>query len=320
MLVDLVALDGYSLDTATTFRLAPGGAPANVAVAVRRLGETAAFLGKTGDDPFGTLLLRTLTEVGVDVRGFTVAQGFQTMLAFVATGGDGSRSFAFYEGRTAESRFGAADLNHEMIERAAVYHFGSISLIQPSFRAATLRGAKIARAAGRLVTIDPNVRLELWPSVDVLRARTAEALSLVDVIKLSLEELELVTCESDLSVGCEALRAHGARLAVVTLGAEGCYFQTVDRDGRVPGFPLTVVDALGAGDAFMGALISQLVGTSLAEFRIAETPLDIETMLRFANAAGAIATTTHGAIPALPTRAQVEMLMTSEAHESLSSS
>jgi fructokinase len=157
------------------------------------------------------------------------------------------------------------------------------------------------------VSFDPNVRLELWDSPRRARETILECLHLADVVKVSGDELEFLTGTSEPASACRRLREAGPVLAVATLGAGGCVFDTPGHAGHVSPVPVEAVDSLGAGDAFVAGMLATLADRS--ERSLLSDPQRLSRALRFANAVGAITTTQYGAIPALPTRAQVEQLL-----------
>jgi fructokinase len=308
LLFDFVALeDSPRLEQATTFHRAPGGAPANVAVALTRLGTRSSFVGKIGGDAFGRSLRQTLAAEGVDLRGLVEDGAARTPLAFVGSDGQGGRSFVFYHDGMADTLLRPDEVNRDLIGGARVFHFGSVTLAAEPSASATLAAARCARESGCLVSFDPNVRLELWDSPERALECILNALHMVDVVKVSSDELEFLTGTSDPVQACCRLREPGPTLAVVTLGADGCYYDASTHAGHVPGVRVKAVDSLGAGDAFVAGLlagISAQGGSAVIADRDALIPA-----LSFANAVGAITTTQYGAIPALPTRAQVERLL-----------
>jgi fructokinase len=309
-LIDFVALDS-ELGSASKFIRAAGGAPANVAVALSRLGTPSAFVGKLSTDLFGRFLRETLACEGVDLRGLVEDDVARTPLAFAGSDGTAGRAFVFYHDGMADTLLRADELlfARELITHARLFHFGSVTLAAEPGAGATLHAADCARRSSCLVSFDPNVRLEVWNSSEQARQTILNALTLADVVKLSSDELEFLAGTRDPAEACRKLRAQGPHLVVVTLGPNGCYYDTGSACGFVPGVPVTVVDTLGAGDAFVGGLLAGLA--------FEDSALDDEAtlirVLRFANAVGAITTTRYGAIPALPTRHEVETLLSSNA-------
>jgi fructokinase len=304
-LIDFVAdVSGVSLIDCPGFRKAPGGAPANVAVGLARLGVPVRFIGKVGDDPFGRFLEQTLAGAGVDTRGMRFDPEARTGLAFVALQADGERDFTFYRHPSADMRLSPAEIDPALFDGARLFHFGSITLITEPSRSATLAAIAAARSAGCAVSYDPNLRLPLWPSAEAARRAILVAMPAADLVKVSEEEAVFLHGDPDRCA--EALLAQGPRLVLVTRGAAGCdYFTAEGARGHVPGFSVTAVDTTGAGDGFVAGLLARLPASgtaSLAEEQLRET-------LRFANAVGALTCTQKGAIPALPTPAAVAALL-----------
>jgi len=304
-LIDFVAdVAGVTLAECPGFRKAPGGAPANVAVGVARLGGEAAFVGKVGDDPFGRFLVATLAAAGVDTRGIRYDSEARTGLAFVSLTATGERDFVFYRHPSADMRLRPEELPATLIDSCAVCHFGSISLIAEPCRSAHLAAAERARVAGARITYDPNLRPPLWPSLAHARSAILDFLPQAHWVKVSEEEAEFLLGPGSPPAWAEALLARGPELVCITLGASGCYLATPHASASVPGFAVDVVDTTGAGDAFVAALLVQ--GAT-------EAPLDDAEWLtaagRFACAAGALTCTRKGAIPALPRRDEVVALL-----------
>jgi len=309
LLIDFVSLRrGVRLAEAPAFRRAAGGAPANVAVGVARLGRRAAFLGQVGDDDFGHFLAETLRRAGVDIRGLRFSSAARTALAFVSLRADGERDFLFYRHPSADMLWRPEDVERTVASATRIFHFGSISLIDEPVRSATLAALAEARAHGALVSYDPNLRLPLWPSAEAARTGILLGWREAEIVKLSEEELSFLTGSSE----PDALRAlwhDRLRLVVVTRGAAGCVYRTPETSGAVPGFPVRVVDTTGAGDGFVAGL---LVG--LLEGAGDWSRATIEQALRLANAVGALVCTRRGAIPAMPTRARVTRFLRTVGH------
>ncbi|QCE09119.1 fructokinase-2-like [Vigna unguiculata] len=298
MLIDFVpTVSGVSLAEAPGFLKAPGGAPANVAIAVARLGGKAAFVGKLGDDEFGHMLAGILKENGVRADGITFDQGARTALAFVTLRADGEREFMFYRNPSADMLLQPEELNLELIRSAKVFHYGSISLIVEPCRSAHLKAMEVAKEAGCLLSYDPNLRLPLWPSADEARKHILSIWEKADLIKVSDVELEFLT-KSDKIDDASALSLWhpNLKLLLVTLGEQGCRYYTKNFKGSVDAFHVKTIDTTGAGDSFVGALLSKIVDDQT----ILEDESRLRDVLKFANACGAITTTQKGAIPALP--------------------
>ncbi|KAH9627271.1 hypothetical protein KSS87_006229 [Heliosperma pusillum] len=302
MLIDFVpTISGVSLAEAPGFLKAPGGAPANVAIAVAKMNGNAAFAGKLGADEFGRMLAAILKQNGVVDEGICFDEGARTALAFVTLRSDGEREFMFYRNPSADMLLRPDELNLELIRQAKIFHYGSISLIVEPCRSAHLKAMEEAKAAGALLSYDPNLRLPLWPSPKEARKQILSIWDKAEVIKVSDNELEFLTGNSDIGDATAMSLWHSnLKLLLVTLGDHGCRYYTKNFKGSVEAFIVTAVDTTGAGDSFVGALLSKIVD----DHAIIEDEPRLREVLKFANACGAITTTKKGAIPALPTEAE----------------
>ncbi|TXG72804.1 hypothetical protein EZV62_001383 [Acer yangbiense] len=307
MLIDFVPTEsGVSLAEAPGFLKAPGGAPANVAIAVTRLGGKAAFVGKLGDDEFGHMLAGILKENGVNGDGINFDQGARTALAFVTLRADGDREFMFYRNPSADMLLKPEELNLELIQSAKAFHYGSISLIVEPCRSAHLKAMEVAKDAGALLSYDPNLRLPLWPSAEEARVQIMSIWEKAEVIKVSDVELEFLTGSDKIDDESALSLWHpNLKLLLVTLGEKGCRYYTKHFKGSVDAFHVETVDTTGAGDSFVGALLTKVVD----DHSILEDEGRLREVLKFANACGAITTTKKGAIPALPTETEVLSLL-----------
>ncbi|KAJ4822682.1 Fructokinase-2 [Turnera subulata] len=307
MLIDFVpTVSGVSLAEAPGFLKAPGGAPANVAIAVSRLGGKSAFVGKLGDDEFGHMLAGILKENGVVADGINFDQGARTALAFVTLRADGEREFMFYRNPSADMLLKPEELNLELIRSAKVFHYGSISLIVEPCRSAHIKAMQVAKDAGALLSYDPNLRLPLWPSAEEAREQILSIWDKAEVIKVSDVELEFLTGSDKISdEDALSLWHDNLKLLLVTLGEKGCRYYTKSFRGSVEGFHVKTVDTTGAGDSFVGALLCKIVDDQ----SVLEDEPRLKEVLKYACACGAITTTKKGAIPALPTEAEALLLL-----------
>ncbi|WOL15586.1 fructokinase-1 [Canna indica] len=303
MLIDFVPTEaGVSLAEASAFLKAPGGAPANVAIAVARLGGRGAFVGKLGDDEFGRMLAAILRENGVSDAGVVFDAGARTALAFVTLRADGEREFMFYRNPSADMLLTVAELNLDLIRNASIFHYGSISLIAEPCRSAHLKAMEVAKEAGALLSFDPNLRLPLWPSPEEARKQILSIWDQADIAKVSEVELSFLTGQNSLDdeVAMKLWRPN-LKLLLVTFGDKGCKYYTKDFRGIVGSFSIKQVDSTGAGDAFVGAMLQGIVQDRSA----LQDEKKLRQVLRFANACGAITATKKGAIPSLPNASEV---------------
>ena len=274
------------------FAANPGGAPANLAVAAARLGAQTAFIGKVGADAFGRYLKEVLAENKVDVSG----------MAVVSVDATGERDFSFYRSANADVMLCKEDISDEALKAAKIVHFGSVSLTADPSRTATLDAAARAKKLGAVITYDPNYRANLWKNKEDAIAQMKAPLPLVDILKVSDEELPLLTGTTDCKSGTAQLAQNGIKLIFVTLGPDGVFYRFGEKTGHVAGVPCKVGDTNGAGDTFFGAALSKLCKEELDTLTVDK----LESILAFANKAASITTSRHGAIPAMPTLAEVE--------------
>jgi fructokinase len=303
---------------ARTFRQFAGGAPANAAVAVAKLGGRCEFVGMLSEDMFGDFLLRSLREAGAGVRYVRRTDVANTALAFVSLDAHGERSFNFYRPPAADLLFRDADFDPDCFAAASIFHACSNSLTDTDIAAATLSGMARARAADALVSFDLNLRPALWPDAAPPLPVLWRALEAADLIKLAREELEYLKEGrfSDGDIVARLLRT--ARLVLITDGAAPMRWFERGRSGELPTFEVKTVDTTAAGDAFIGGLLSQLQreGVDARTFdAFLAQPAELERCLRYASACGALAVTRHGAFAALPTHAEAIALLGATAVE-----
>lgn len=309
LLIDFVpTVNGVSLADAPAFKKAPGGAPANVAVGIARLGGSSAFIGKVGEDEFGRMLVDILKENNVEHKGMRFDLGARTALAFVTLKADGEREFMFFRNPSADMLLTESELDVDLIQQAKIFHYGSISLITDPCKSAHLAAMRIARDTGSILSYDPNLRLPLWPSASEAREGILSIWDKADLIKVSEEEVGFLTGGADPfdDTVVRNLFHPNLKLLLVTEGQQGCRYYTKDFSGRVKGLAVEAVDTTGAGDAFVSGILSQLA----KDLTLLQKEESLREALKFANACGAITVTERGAIPALPTREAVLAALT----------
>ena len=282
----------------------PGGAPANVTVAAARLGEEAAFAGSVGRDLFGDFILRALEAEGVQTSSVRRCEPpTRTSLAFVEIGEDGDRSFTFYRSDpAADELISPEDVSEEFVSGASFVNFGSIMLIKDPARSAVHKAARLARDQNVPAAFDVNFREHLWLSVEAAREAVNPLLDLSTIVKLGDEEVAPLLGTESKEEAAQQLLGRGVSLVLVSLGREGAFYATQEFSGQVPAFEVEVVDATGAGDAFLAATLVHLSEDSKSSFdeeRVREA-------VRRGTAAGALACTDYGAMRALPTKDELE--------------
>jgi fructokinase len=304
LLVDMFpAEQGRRLAEVSAFHPKPGGAPANAAVAVARLGAKSAFIGKLGDEAFGHHLAQVLQENGVDTRGIRFDAYARTTLAFIAKPDVNTQEFVFYRNPGADTCLQADELDRALLQETKVLHFGSLSLGAEPIRTATWEAVSVARQAGALISFDVNYRPTLWDSPDHACQQVTAMIPQANLLKVNEVELALLTGSQDPAASRKLLEM-GPQLVVVTLGPYGSYFCVAEGSEHVPPFAVTAVDATGCGDAFIAGLLCQLIADG--GWRAQLQPARLRQILRYANAVGALTAQTLGVIPALPTAKQVE--------------
>ncbi|KAL0913414.1 hypothetical protein M5K25_016875 [Dendrobium thyrsiflorum] len=305
MLIDFVpTVSGVSLAEAPAFKKAAGGAPANVAVGIARLGGSSAFIGKVGHDEFGHMLSNILKINNVDNSGVRFDTGARTALAFVTLRADGEREFMFYRNPSADMLLKESELDLHLIKKGSIFHYGSISLIEEPCRSTHLAALKFAKKEGLILSYDPNLRLPLWPSADAAREGIKSIWEYADVIKVSEDEISFLTGGEDPysdEVVYNKLFHPNLKLLVVTEGEKGCRYYTKKFHGRVAGFRVNAVDTTGAGDSFVSGLLIHLASNQ----DLYKDEKKLKEALVFANACGALTVTERGAIPSLPTKETV---------------
>lgn len=311
LLAEFVATQvNVSLADAPGFIKAPGGAPANVAVAVKRLGMSAGFAGKVGDDPFGVFLRQSLEADGVDTTYLLADRCARTTAVFVAVWDDGHKDLCFYRNPGADMMLTPDEITPSMFDGARCFHYGSISFIDEPSASAQRKALDLARARGLMISYDPNYRPTLWPSVEQAKEVIQDSFRYCHLAKISQEEWQVATGQADLQGGIRAVLDKGVELLVISRGEQGALATNGDYFIEMPPFPVKVVETTGAGDGFMAAMITRLLPQREALGSLANIPeAVVRDALRFANAVGALTCTKMGAIPALPTTAEVEVFL-----------
>ncbi|WP_159718190.1 carbohydrate kinase family protein [Geminicoccus flavidas] len=305
LLIDLVPLP--SADGSMRFVAKPGGAPGNVAVGVARLGGRSAMLTKVGEEAFGRMLVDTLRTNGVAVDGIASTAERRTGLAVVTLTDQGDRDFFFYRDGCADSDLLPDELALDLLRDSRVCHVGSLYLAQPTSASAQRYAVAAAQAAGITVSADPNLRVHLWNDREAMLAAGREVIGQARIVKISDEELVMLTGVADTEAAIRSLWHDGMQVVAVTRGPEGAEIFTMDDHVRVDGFPVETVDTIGCGDAFMATMLAELVGR---DFRLTGQD-DLTAVARRACAAGALTATRTGGMESLPDQAAVDRFLAS---------
>lgn len=306
LLIDFTP-SGSSPNGNRLFEQNPGGAPANVLACLANLGKKTGFIGKVGDDEFGNYLMRVLRNHHIGMEGLFVDDKVNTTLAFVHLKENGDRSFSFYRNPGADTCLRPEEITEELLQ-TKIFHFGSLSLTDEPARSATLYALRLAEENKAFISYDPNWRPPLWPSLPEAKKQILQVMGMVDLLKISEEEMMFLVGTDDCLEGTSQLYDQfGLQAILVSLGANGCFYRVGEITGHVPGYAVKTIDTTGAGDGFLGGVLFQLLerGTDLSQW----TRSDVEDSIRFANAIGALVTTKRGAIPAMPSMGQISRLM-----------
>ncbi len=307
-MMDVVALGELLIDFATvsadadgypTMAAQPGGAPANFLAALGKFGAKTALLGKVGNDAFGRLLVGTLEKAGIETCGIVCAEDVFTTLAFVTLDEKGERSFSFSRKPGADTCIRFEELDLSLIDQAKVFHFGSLSLTDEPARSATYRAVAYARAHGKLISYDPNLRKPLWRDLEEAKEQLIWGLAHADVVKISDEEVQFLF-GLDVEAGAAyILEQFLVKLVYVTCGAGGCYFKNSVVQGWVPGLQgVRVRDTTGAGDIFGGSAMWKLLQYDADPATLNAAAL--RDVVRFACASAGLSVTKSGGLSSVP--------------------
>jgi len=314
VLIDMLAQPAVTVDEPRAFLQFAGGAPANVSVAVARLGGHSHFVGMLGEDMFGEFLLESLRECGVSIDGVVRTNEARTALAFVALDASGERSFSFYRPPSADMLFRAPHFDQLGFEGVRLFHVCSNTLTEEEIARTTFEGMRRAREAGAVISFDMNLRPMLWPRGMDAAPLVWQALALADVVKVSREEFDWL-CGSpgvDGNAVIDRIWKGGAQLLLITDGDHPLCWHTRQDAGQVSAFRVQVRDTTAAGDAFVGGFLYQLenrLASGLGLDAFCRDRLAIEECLHFAAAVGALAVTRRGAFAAMPQLAEVLSLI-----------
>lgn len=276
----------------------PGGAPCNFLATLSRFGMKTAFIGKVGKDDFGRMLRETLDSCGIDTRGLISDPDVFTTLAFVTFDSSRDRSFSFARKPGADTCLRPDELDTDVIDRARMLHFGTLSLTDEPSRSATVAAVDYAIRRGKLISFDPNLREPLWPSPELAKEQILWGLGKADVVKISEEEADfLFGCGYEKSAGI-ILGDYGVKLVLLTRGAEGCYVKNRRASCLLPARRVTAVDTTGAGDIFGGSAAYCLLksGKDPAEL---DGP-ELRALAEFASAAAGLSVQRPGGISGIP--------------------
>lgn len=311
-MLDVVALGELLIDFAAkskdpdgypTMAANPGGAPGNFLAALNVYGKKTAFLGKVGADTFGHLLLGTLQKAGIETKGVIADPDYFTTLAFVTFDSAGDRSFSFARKPGADTQLCWEEVDQSLIDEARVFHFGTLSLTDEPARTATRKAASYAKETGKLISCDPNLRVPLWRSKEEAREQMLWSLQQADLVKISDNEVSFLWACSPEDGAEKLLREFDVKLAMVTLGAEGCLLRTKNACFRAPAPKVHPVDTTGAGDIFGGSAVARFLDLEKAPDAL--TRDDLSYIGTYALMAASLSTERSGGIPSIPEKETV---------------
>ena len=311
LLVEFVATEkNISLANAPGFVKAPGGAPANVAVALSNLGLSTRFVGKVGSDPFGEFLRTSLQEKSIDTEFLFDDPETRTTSVFVAVWEDGRKDLCFYRNPGADIMLRKEEIRTAMLEGGRCFHYGSVTFAEEPAASAQRTLLEMAKAKGMMISYDPNYRPTLWPNRETAQKVIQEAFRDCHLAKISDEEWEVATGEKGLKNGIKKIMEFGVELLVLSRGENGALATNGYYQIEIPGIAVDVVETTGAGDGFLAAMITQLLPLREAQGSLTHIPKEqVEAALHYANAVGAMTCLKMGAIPALPTHEEVERFL-----------
>ena len=303
LLIDFTE-NGMSAQGNPVFEANPGGAPCNVLSMLAKLGHKVSFIGKVGNDMFGTQLEKVIAEVGIDTTGLLKDDEVHTTLAFVHTLEGGDRDFSFYRKPGADMRLTVDDLNVDMIRDCKIFHFGTLSMTAEGCRKATKKAIELAKEAGAIISFDPNLREPLWDSLENAKEQTAYGISQCDILKISDNEIQWFTGEEDYEAGVRFLQEkYDVKLILVSLGRDGSMAYSGNNKAVVPAvLREDTIETTGAGDCFGACILHQVLEKGMRDYEVSE----LEEMLKFANAAASIVTTRKGALRVMPTMEEIQ--------------
>lgn len=272
----------------------PGGAPGNVAMGLSRLGLKTIMLAKIGDEAFGQLIIDALHHDDVDTSGIRRAVGGKTRLSAVTLSAAGERDFIFYRDNPADLLLEAGEINPVHVQSAKLLHVGSLLMSAPCSAEAQAHAMRLAKEAGRLISLDPNFRASLWPSEAAMLEAGRSLIAQSNIVKLSEEEFAALAPDGN----ARSLWHKELKILAITKGAQGAELFTATHHIKCPGFKVDAIDTTAAGDAFTAALLAGLLESGM------ETA-DFAQILRAACAAGALAASKRGAMASLPTKPEL---------------
>lgn len=310
-LIDFVpSQTGCSLKEVQAFTKSPGGAPANVAACVAKLGGKAQFISKLGEDAFGDYLEETIASTGVEVQSVRRTKEACTGLAFVSLKENGERDFSFYRNPSADMLLRKEEISREWFKKKDILHFCSVDLIEAPVKYAHQQAIEYALMEDVLISFDPNVRLPLWHEPESCRETIKAFIPYAHILKISDEELSFITGIDHEDTALATLFQGNVKMIIYTLGKAGVRVITKKVDITVQGYSVNVIDTTGAGDSFIGAFLYQMLEKRMGKEIIEDIgEEELRSMLQFANGCAAIVVGRTGVINSLPSHDEVMKML-----------
>jgi fructokinase len=305
LLIDFMPLEkGRKLKDVTGFTRFPGGAPANVAVAGYKSGVKSYFIGQVGQDAFGDYLVESLKKEGVCCEYLFQTNRANTALAYVTLSDSGERDFIFYRNPSADQLLDTHQIPFELLHDC-VLHFCSVSLCDYPIKQAHMKAIDIARNHNSFISFDPNLRLSLFKNLVEYKNVINHFIPMADLLKISNDELEFITGHSEISEALSTLFVGHVKYVIITKGSQGSSFYYKDGlhlDSNA--FKVNVIDTTGAGDAFIGTFLAEMIRQDLTF-----TKQNVEKALFVANAKAALTTTKYGGMSSIPTEDELHQFI-----------
>jgi len=302
-LIDFIPAEaGAPIRQVSGFLPAVGGAPANVCGAFTKLGGKSSMITQLGEDPFGDKIVEMFQENHIDCSHVLRTKEANTSLAFVALQEDGSREFSFFRNPGADMLYSRESLEKSWFESCYAFHFCSVSLGEFPMKDAHKQAISYAKEAGSIISFDPNLRPMLWDSEAAMINAVREFITFANVLKVSDEELELITGVADETKALEKLLTNDVKLILYTKGSNGAQAITKNYKVEVPGLGANAVDTTGAGDGFIGSFLYYLYQNNISLEELEDlTKEQLEKGLNFSNRFCSMSVQKKGAILSYPT-------------------
>ena len=278
----------------------PGGATINCLSVLATYGANTSFIGKVGDDAFGSMLKKTMTDLKIDISSVVTTPNAFTTLAFVTLDETGDREFSFARKPGADLLLTMDEVDLSVFDKADVYHFGTVAMTENPSRNTTKQLVEYAKSKGITISYDPNLRKSLWGSLDDAKEEMLWGLSKADIVKISDEEIDFLF-GLDPQAGAKQIMADypNIQLLYATCGAHGSYYYTRKFSGYTPALKISkVIDTCGAGDIFGGSALFRFL--SLGKKAEELTEEDLKDITVFASTAAGLSTAKHGGISSIP--------------------